>query len=66
MTGPPRVLVSPASAIHVIDEPHHHTHAVDRSHSDLVKFTSKYDDLYTTLLDHFREALNTEGTFHKT
>lgn len=50
MTGPPTVLVTAHSATHgrLGDEAGHRVYPIDRTHSDLVKFTGPYDEPYTT------------------
>jgi hypothetical protein len=55
MTGEPTILVDSASATHgrPWELEDHHVQAINRSHSDLVKFT-KQDEVYEVVLDHLR------------
>ncbi|KAL1645242.1 hypothetical protein SLS58_003949 [Diplodia intermedia] len=59
MNGPPAVLVSVSSATH--GTPHdygdHRVIPVNRTHSDLVKFTGLHDDVYQMVLDRLEVTL---------
>lgn len=61
MTGPPAVLVDSHSATHgrPYDSEHHRNYPIDRTHSDLVKFSSAYDETYIMVLGYLR-SLNIE------
>ncbi|GME53090.1 nacht and ankyrin domain containing protein [Neofusicoccum parvum] len=58
MAGPPAVLVDSHSATHgrLRNLNGHRIHPIDCSHSDLVKFSSVYDEAYKTVLRYLRSV----------
>lgn len=58
MTGNPTVLVSAQSATHgsVRNEGKYRVHPINRTHSDLVKFKSLFDDPFKTVLEFLKKT----------
>lgn len=63
MTGRLVVLVDSHSATHgrPNDSDGHRVYPIDCSHSELVKFSSSYDEAYTTVLEYLRSIENKTG-----
>lgn len=60
MTGPSIQLVTPRSATQgrLQDEPEHRVFAINRTHSELVKFSGANDEEYLRALDCLRDILD--------